>query len=503
MAKFERLLLVIAGASLASANMMSYSSKLEDCLCYNATTNSPCSGSIQSQCESYYKAVAWTLWPGVFGLLFFLIILPFIRLARRCCNCCGGSKPSEGCCCPSDEPHSGYSTCEVCSLKLFIFAGTVVIAAMGLATVIRSADLKDGIITLGNDLNDFADKINNATDTAVTEYNALSTLDVSSSSKQQVEDAAYTAGNQTQDLRNGINDMNDYDHNKWYSRYYVTFIICCLILLVFLLCSFVALCNLKSCLPAIAMSLLSMSGILFCIVVVLYQISGVVTTDVCDSYNTTTTYLQERIENELGCNPGSTTGLAVITSTTESAKTSFTNRICQAACQGLYNCPLSCNPEEFSTVELILDNSSPANPSDPAFATCGTTPSECTVRMCATDCVDGSIKQESQYIVGNITTSVPAFNNIFTYVYPVANCSVLTDLVNTIEDPVCNTVKDCAVDSWALTTCTLVLAIVLSIVMLMGQKRFGYKPPYRSLGEHQPMSTHYPTAPPPLRYGTA
>eukprot|EP01064_Diplonema_japonicum_P006645 TRINITY_DN14491_c0_g1_i1.p1 TRINITY_DN14491_c0_g1~~TRINITY_DN14491_c0_g1_i1.p1 ORF type:complete len:505 (+),score=95.63 TRINITY_DN14491_c0_g1_i1:48-1562(+) len=487
-------------------DMFSRDGDLEECVCFNKTSDSSCTGSISSQCEDYYKSVGWTLWPAAIGLLFFLIILPVIRCARRCCNCCGGKKPSEGCCCPSNEPHSGYSSCETCSLKLFIFAGTVLIAGLTIVILVRSRDLKDGVEDLGEDIDNFAKQIDTAADTIVIEYNALSPLDTSDAVRQEIQDAAWTAKNQTEDITDGVNDMYNYDHKKWYSRHYVTIGICCAMLFVFIISSIVALCNIKTCLPSIAMSMLSMAGLLFCIVVVVYQVSGVVMTDVCDNYNTTTGYLQDRIESKLGCNPGATTGLVEMITNTEQTKTAFTNRVCDAACNGLYNCPLSCSPKAFDTIELILDNSSPVDTADPAYATCGSTPAQCTVRMCATTCAAGSIRTASQQIVGNITTYVPSFNNITTHVYPVANCSILTQFVDTIESPVCNTLKDGAVDSWALTMGILILAIALSFVLLLGQKRFGYKPPYAEVGHAQPTQPHtyYPQAPGPItNYGTA
>ena len=487
-------------AAIAALVATSQARDLAECVCFLNDTS--CTGdSWKDQCDDYYKSIGYTIWIGIFGMLFFLIALPMILIIRRCCNGCGGHQPSKGLCYPKrNEYFEGYSTSHVLILKFLIFGILGASLAFGIPVITQSNKVSGSIDDVGGYLDQLIVEVDEAIDVVKTDFQAIPDVDLS-----EIIAEIEKVESQMDDVRNGKKDMIKYDHNSAISRDNWTVGIMCGVCGCFLLAVLIAVCSITKFFPYLILSFLIIVGLGVAIVTTFYQITGLLTHDFCNDYDNVSGNLIRRAEHELGCNPNSTTGLADIIIKSNEGMQKFQTRIC-ADVMPQINAAFTyqqtvCTPPDWRQFVPILNNSNTVNTAAP-YDTCRLNPQDnCSIADCADRCQQGSpIQLQCAQLV-----NAALFKNIEDEVYPVANCTVLRTFVGQMESPICD-LKSSTSSVWGLTAVLLACAAVGSIAVMLGIKRFApLHSEYRDLShEQQQPQEVYPTpAPPVASYGTA
>eukprot|EP01060_Flectonema_neradi_P017168 TRINITY_DN2399_c0_g1_i1.p1 TRINITY_DN2399_c0_g1~~TRINITY_DN2399_c0_g1_i1.p1 ORF type:complete len:394 (+),score=80.79 TRINITY_DN2399_c0_g1_i1:67-1248(+) len=310
-------------ALIAAMVGVSQARDLAECVCFLNDTS--CSGdSWQDQCEDYYRAIGVTIWIGIFGILFFLFAMPIVLIVRRCCNGCGGHKPSKGLCYPKkNELFSGYSAKEVLALKIVIFGVLGASLAFGIPVITQSDEVSGSINDVGHYLEGLITEVDEAIDVVKNDFSTIPDLNYA-----DIADEVQKAEDQMQDIRNAKEDMIKYDHNSATSRDNWTVGLMCGVCGVFILASLCAICNVSKVFPYILLSFLIIVGLGVALITTVYQITGLLTNDFCNDYTEVSGSLIRRAENELGCSVGSTTGLNEIIIESNKGMDTFETRVC-------------------------------------------------------------------------------------------------------------------------------------------------------------------------------
>lgn len=142
-----------------------------DCFCWDQEKDQWCGGSefYREPCREWVsnKVLPWAGPSSI--VLCFYGFFPFIFcISRLACNCCGGRKPSLGCCCPLPHipgaPLLQYHCCEVVATKfvhLIVFGGCVALCVL---TYVWNHNAHDDTVDLITDFRRMTDTLWNAAD---------------------------------------------------------------------------------------------------------------------------------------------------------------------------------------------------------------------------------------------------------------------------------------------------------------------------------------------------
>lgn len=105
--------------------------------------------------ETYATRVVTFAIPGILYAIFTLLICPFYCGGKYCCNCCGGSQQSQGCCCPlkgstGDQLPMIYSSWDVIRVKLWLLVCLVLVFVAFIWGYVGAAELTGGLTDFGD-----------------------------------------------------------------------------------------------------------------------------------------------------------------------------------------------------------------------------------------------------------------------------------------------------------------------------------------------------------------
>jgi hypothetical protein len=160
--------------------------------------------------QSYLESIALLAAVGVVVAIFSVLFGLFFCCGRKCCNCCGGTKASKGCCCPTKDEFGEvvprtYTTCERVWIRIGMLLVVAIVIGMSIMGYVGSGDFHTAL--LGT-----FDKVVEILDKAVSDISGLGTdadtlVDTLISASTPGVDASTKPTSAINDLKKAVNDV--------------------------------------------------------------------------------------------------------------------------------------------------------------------------------------------------------------------------------------------------------------------------------------------------------
>eukprot|EP00762_Andalucia_godoyi_P001269 ANDGO_04915.mRNA.1 Transmembrane protein DDB_G0292058 len=177
----------------------------------------PVSNQFKPDNWEYQQSIILIAAIGVLIAILSLFFGLFFCCGRKCCGCCGGTKPSKGCCCPKKDEFGGvetryYTGCEIWWVRIGMILCFAVVVGMAVMGYIGNndfhTDLSDIFDTAVSILNEVIGKVNALNAKATALVQSLVSINVPNVNMTLVPTDTVASLNKTiGDVAKNVNDV--------------------------------------------------------------------------------------------------------------------------------------------------------------------------------------------------------------------------------------------------------------------------------------------------------